>query len=561
MSVRAAALSTKLSQHPRAQAGLAIAGVTLFTGLVSQRWAGLDTPDSSFYASLGLFGDEVTDRSPFPSYYWTRLGVIAPVRALTEVFGTWPGFAIYRMLLLLLIVACSYLILRRYTSALSATFLVAITSLSTVVLSYLGNPYLTGSVLAGTVVLIACAMANTKASSVIAGIALGWLVMVNPPGVLLAGTIWLVLRIQARPKLRRFIVNDIAISGASAIATFVIFLGIGRLLFPKLNWFSTYLEANSRLNYSDFASKNAVWLGDISLIVPVAVLVIVLVAWVTHRDEIAAQRALVISTVSIAFMLVFSPMMGGIVLEAPMYQAMLWPPAMVALGLVLTFALPDQGWNRWQGAVGIIAIALVFIAGHLTPNLNLAAGWLLAAVCIAVFLFASYKRTIGALLGLALVLSGAQLLQNSRGPIGLYYLSPYNYAFNANPISEKLHTAVTTQEWLLANTTREDTILDWVQGDWVGGDRELYVVAAMQLWGENRVTLEPTLSDVDIERLESIRPTALALYGQTMEGVMAFWSSIPAANQPTAPKCYDFTWPNAQIPQGLACLTKLSWGI
>ena len=60
--MRAEALSTKLSQHPRAQAGLAIAGVTLFTGLVSQRWTGLDTPDSSFYASLGLFGDEVTDR-------------------------------------------------------------------------------------------------------------------------------------------------------------------------------------------------------------------------------------------------------------------------------------------------------------------------------------------------------------------------------------------------------------------------------------------------------------------------------------------------------------------
>ena len=221
-------LSTGLSRRPRLQGGLAIAGVTLFTGLVSQRWAGLDTPDSSFYASLGLFGDEVTDRSPFPSYYWTRLGVIAPVRALTEVFGTWPGFAIYRMLLLLLIVAGSYLILRRYTSALSATFLVAITSLSTVVLSYLGNPYLTGSVLAGTVVLIACAMANTKASSVIAGIALGWLVMVNPPGVLLAGTIWLVLRIQSKPKLRSFLVHDILISGASAIATFIIFLGIGR---------------------------------------------------------------------------------------------------------------------------------------------------------------------------------------------------------------------------------------------------------------------------------------------------------------------------------------------
>ena len=552
-------LSTGLSRRPRLQGGLAIGAVTLFTGLISERWAGLDTPDSSFYASLGLFGDEVTDRAPFPSYYWTRLGVIAPVRALTEVFGTWPGLAIYRMLLLLLIVAGSYLILRRYTSALSATFLVAITSLSTVVLSYLGNPYPTGAVLAGTVVLIACAMWHTKAGAVAAGVAAGWLVMVNPPGALLAGTIWLVLRIQARPKLRSFIVHDILVSGASALVTFLIFLGMGRLLFPKLDWFGTYLESNARMTYSDFASKTAVWLGDISLLVPVAVLVIVVVAWLTHRDQIAAQRALVISTVSITFMLVFSPMLGGFVLESPMYQAMLWPPAMVALGLVLTFALPDQGWNRWQGAVGLIAIAIVFIAGHLTPNLNLAMGWLLAACCVAVFLFASYKRTIGALLGLALVLAGAQLLQNSRGQIGLYYPSPYSYAFNANPISEKIHTAVNTQEWLLANTTREDTILDWVEGDWARGDRELYVVAAMQLWGENRVTLERALTNDDITRLQTIKPSVLAMYGQTMDGVMAFWSSIPAANRPTAPNCYDFSWPNAQIPQGHACLTRLTW--
>ncbi len=552
-------LSTGLSQRPRLQGGLAITAGTLFTGLISERWAGLDTPDSSFYASLGLFGDEVTDRAPFPSYYWTRLGVIAPVRALTEVFGTWPGFAIYRMLLLALIVAGTYLILRRYTSALSATFLVAITALSTVVLSYLGNPYPTSAVLAGTVVLIACAMSCAKPAFVIAGITAGWLVMVNPPGALLAGTIWLVLRIQARPKLRNFVLHDIVISGASAIVTFLVFLGIGRLLFPKLDWFGTYL-ATTALSYSDFASKTAVWLGDISLIVPVAVLAIVVAAWVTHRDEVAAQRALVISTVSISFMLVFSPMMGGIALEAPMYQAMLWPPAMVALGLVLTFALPDQGWNRWQGGVGLIAIALVVIAGHLQPNLNLAMGWALAAVSVAVFLFASYKRTIGALLGLALVLSGAQLLQNSRGQIGLYYPSPYSYAFNTNPISEKIHTAVNTQEWLLANTTREDKILDWVQGDWVGGDRELYVVAAMQLWGENRVTLEPALTNDDITRLQTIKPSVLAMYGQTMDGVMAFWSSIPAANRPTAPNCYDFTWPTAQVSQGHACLTQLTWG-
>ena len=166
--------------------------------------------------------------------------------------------------------------------------------------------------------------------------------------------------------------------------------------------------------------------------------------------------------------------------------------------------------------------------------------------------------------GLALLLSAAQVLQNSRGDIGLYYLSPYNWAYNPNPIAERIHTAVNSQEWLLDHTVREDQILDWVQGDWVDGDRELYVVAGMQLWGENRVTLEPTLTPDDITRLDDIRPSVIAMFGQTMDGVLAFWSSIPAANEPTPPQCYDFAWaanPASpfQVTSGHTCLTRLTW--
>jgi multisubunit Na+/H+ antiporter MnhB subunit len=263
-------------------------------------------------------------------------------------------------------------------------------------------------------------------------------------------------------------------------------------------------------------------------------------------------------------MLVFSPLMGGIPLEAPIYQAMLWPPALIALALVTTLALPERGWSRLQAAAGVLAVIVVIATGHVTPGLGLAAGWLLAAAVVAVFLIASYKGTIGAIAGLALLLSGAQLLQNSRGDLGLYYLSPYNWAFSANPISDRIHTAVNTQEWLLANTARADQILSWVDGAWADGDRELYVVAGMQLWGENRVTLEPTLTPEDVARLDAIRPSVIAMYGQTMDGVLDFWSSIPAENAPTAPDCYDFAWaPNPasefQVTEGHACLTRLTW--
>ncbi len=83
---------------------------------IAQRWSGLDTPDSSFYATLALFGDDVTDRAPFTSYYWTRLGYIAPVGLLTSLLGAFPGFLAYKFLLTTAITVSAYVITRRHTS-------------------------------------------------------------------------------------------------------------------------------------------------------------------------------------------------------------------------------------------------------------------------------------------------------------------------------------------------------------------------------------------------------------------------------------------------------------
>jgi hypothetical protein len=533
--------------------------ITIAVALVSQRWAGLDTPDSSFYASLGLWGSEITDRAPIDSYYWTRLGYIAPVSALTSLLGTWAGFEAYRVLLLLVLVTSTYVILRRFTAIASAAFLTGILTLSTVVLSYLGNSYLTGSVLAGTAAVIATALFRGKRAAILAGALLGWLVMVNPPGALLAGTLWVAVRIHGRIRVAEVL--------ATAVSTIVVFFGfwaVGLAMFPGLSWFGAYVDSDARTRLSDFASKELVWLDDISLIVPVAILITVAIVWITHRRERPAQVALIISLTSVAFMLVFNPLMGGIALEAPMYQSMLWPPALIALGIATTLALPDTGWTKLQVASGAVAIAVVLIAGFVAPGLTLGAGWLLAVLAFAVFLFAGYKRTIGAILGLALALGASQLLQNSRGDIGLYYLSPYSWAYAANPIQDRIRTAVNTQEWLLANSTREDSILSWVGGDWVGGDRELYVVAGMQLWGENRVTLEPVITPDDAARLDTIRPTMLAMYAPSMPLVLQFWESIPQHLRPTGPQCYDFAWqPNPassfEYTQGHACLTTLTW--
>ena len=111
----------------------------------------------------------------------------------------------------------------------------------------------------------------------------------------------------------------------------------------------------------------------------------------------------------------------------------------------------------------------------------------------------------------------------------------------------------------MANTKDSDTILTWVQGDWVNGDRELYVVAGMQLWGENRIGLFSELNADDLARLESIKPNTIAMYGQSMPAIRTFMTGLPSKTLPTAPNCYDFTWPNPQVPAGHACLTTLTW--
>jgi len=545
---------------------LMVLAITLFTGILSgsQRWTGLDTPDSSFYASLALNGDEVTDRAPETSYYWTRLGYIVPVRVLTGLLGPFAGFAAYRMILILIIVAAAYAALRRFTGIPAVAAITILISLNTVVLGYLGNTYLTGTVLAGTFGLIACGVHGTVRgrawpTAAVAGALLGWLLMVNPYGALLGGVVWLTLAL--RPLQPRVVAVRLGTAALAAVVTFGTYLLIGRSVFPRMDWLATYLEWNGRLNYSDYASADAVWLHDISMLVPAGALIVVLIVWVRRRDDLAAQTAALIVTSTTVFAFVFLPFMGGITLEAPMYQAMLWPSALMGLAITTARITDDQPWHKARIARAAVFVLAVIAAGHWPGSMSYLVGLIVIVVIVAgtsasLVMTRSEMVAVGTL---AVFLIGAQLLQNSRGPLGLYYLSPYSNAFDANPISDKVHAAVNTEDWLLAHTTRDDTILLWVDGNWVAGDRELYAVAGMQLWGENRITLEPTMTADDVTRLREIRPSVLALYGPSMDGILRFWSSIPGDLDPTAPTCYDFTWPIEQLPVGHACLTELHW--
>jgi len=551
---------------------LAVMAITILLLLISQWWSGLDTPDSEFYASLAIFTDQVTDRAPQDSYYWTRLGYITPVHILTSTLGIWTGFAVYKALLLLIITSSIFAIARQRADFWAATWATAATASSSTVLAYLGNPYLTATVMAGTAATIALVLRNNTKASIGAGLALGWTAMAYPSGALLAGTLWIALftyTTRTEERSRSQTTKTLIVTATTTLITLIAFELSGRVLFPGLDWLGTYIEWSS-FDHSRYASGEWVWLRDISLLVPASILITAIINRTRAPQSRAADTAVIISASSIGFFLVYTIFHGAQFLEAPMLQAMLWPPALIALVLIATSRIrttsAETGTNstKANAAAALVGLAAIITAGYLDPNLPLIAGLAIAAAITAAIL-AAPRTTLATIIAVSIFLTGAQLLQNSREAIGQFPLDPYTWAYQSNPNEAKLRAAVNSQQWLIDNTNDDDQLLLWVEGPWTEGDRELYTVASMQLWGENLLTLSPTISDDDtINRLNTVRPSVIAMYGKSLDSVLDFWTSIPQDLRPTAPVCYDYAWPidptsEFSTTTGHTCLTRLSW--
>lgn len=61
------ALRNRSTRSETTRHAISIAAITIFLALAARTWTGLDTPDSSFYTSLAIFGDQITDPPPGPA--------------------------------------------------------------------------------------------------------------------------------------------------------------------------------------------------------------------------------------------------------------------------------------------------------------------------------------------------------------------------------------------------------------------------------------------------------------------------------------------------------------
>jgi len=545
-------------------------------GIGAEPWVSLDTPDSEFHASMAIYASAVTDRADVPVYYWTRLGHIAPAHLLTSLLGPVSGLEAYRLVLLAIIVGCLFAILRRFTSRLPATVLTGMIAANTVLLGYLGNPYPTATSVAAMLVMAACLIRGRGWPSALgAGIAGGWLVMTSPYGTLLA--LVMALAILATrdgwPIRWGATARTIGVALAGAVASFTLLWASGRLLFPQLDWLQTYLFWNSALNQADYIYDLWRWQHDPSLLVPAMAVVIAGGAWVIDRwprtqaspsaladGDLPAQARRMAAALAVAtpvFALAYWWRLPNNYLEIPHYQAMLFPAALLAIGLVAAARMGTVPITWPRGIAAAVAFALVVAFGHLAWA---APDWATRLIALAVALVALVVRRgwLPVLAATTLVLASAQVLQNARDSFGVSTERLYANAFRDNEAALMMRSATLAQDWVIEQTAPGDRVLTWVDATWTPGEQVLLPLAAFQLWGANEAEHGKLVTAETIERWNARKPLAIVMYGKSMGAVLDFWNGIPKERKPTTPACLEVPWPVPSVAQ--VCVTRLDWG-
>lgn len=566
------------SRHAGRRLWLDAALIAVITAAIAflsgaQRWTGFNSPDSEFYASLALFGDEVTSRSE-PAYTWTRLGYIAPVRSLVTTFDPWVGFAIWRTFLILLIVGSIFVLVRLRSTRSLAVIVAAFTGLNTVVLSFVGNTYLTGTVIAAVLLLVALGAWRALGTphwawlpGIMSGLVAGWLVMINPYGLLLGLTMWIGLRTVALvtdgPGRWRMLARDAVLAAAGFLFAFATFLIAGLAIFKGRNWFDTYLTWNSQLDYSSFIGDGTTWQRDIALLVPVVAVIVAVISLVVTRYSRAGIAAVVVSATSIVFTVVYILLVPGPWLEAPTYVAKLWPGALAGLALAMGAMWGQRrlGWLGWLAAAGFLPIALW--SGRWDRDLSGVEGLLIAGVMVGMVIVAAWslRNPRAWLAGLLVVVSvgtlavGAQLLQNGRGLVGTYGQFPFRAAFVDFNTEMLMRSKVAAQEFVLANTARGEKVMLWTDTD-----RLTAGIAGMQLWGwYNNVPETAELSPDAAKLLAEQRPSAIVMYAPQQEQIDTFYASLPPWSLPSTPVCTTVPFLGIGSPEAHICVTHVQW--
>jgi hypothetical protein len=452
--------------------------------------------------------------------------MIAPVRALNFVFEYEVSWLLYRWILVTLIVGSVYIsVFRVSKSRAIAGLLSLVVSINSTIIYFLGDSYVTGTVMAWFFVIGAVLTARPRSLSargakfLVGGALIGLILCSNPTGAVVAAAVLLTCyAIEAITQKWSFI--ELTIVAASAVVGFVVSLGtllvIGRCLFPELNWYRTVSFYSNILRASDYSTgKITTWISsEYSLLVPVAAMVIVIAVGVLVTGFTNLKHSISLAFVPpICFALIYFQTRGPL-FEASYYSAMLWPLALQALAIEFARVARGLGISalKYCGALICASVLLSRIAGEYSKFLE----WedlvsLLISVIVGVMVLRSVlglDRQRSILVVVAICFPLFQIIQNSRPPAtGVVPRQSYSLAFSESPTRDVMERNIAAQEWILDRTKSADRVL--VYGDM---QNNLVSPAAMQLWGPNAASTGAVPSDWDQQNINTIKPSIIVSY-------------------------------------------------
>lgn len=527
-------------------------------------WTPPNTPDSEFYLSLGAFGHDVTARAPNPAYYWTRLGVVGPMRTLTRVFGVDIGLWIWRWLLITLAVVPTYLFARRLKGAAAGVAAAAVVLLNTVFITVVGNTYPTGAVV--SLLIAECALLGLALISgerarwtcvVLAGVAVGWIAMCNQIAAIFAVLAAIPFAaVMMRREWRRGLLSWVA-AAAAAVGTLVVFLVGGHFLFPGLNWLDTTRYYAEVLRSEAFHAAGLDWLAaSPGIVLLVALLVSALIVAPGSPDRTAICTLAVSTGLCGAFAMWNQFVSGGSLLETPVYVAMLWGPALVLAATLVSVILPG-GHTGWLAVVAVITAAVLvgtfWTAGVWVVPWGIVIG---ATIVVAIICWRTVPRSLRAAVGLiavATLVLGAQALQNGT-PVNAHVISlriPYWSSYRATTAGAVMRQDLDVERWVIG-ATPGSRVMVWSPDPLFGSP------AAMSLNGPNALSMTGTITPPQRAWVSAVGPVHILTLAATASGARRLASRLRVLHlRAMAPDCSSFAGEDG-VPVVHACLTALN---
>lgn len=480
------------------------------------------TPDSEFYFSLGSFGSEVTDRAPIPSYFWTRLTMLLPLRVLNNFVNPLTAFEIYRLSLIFIIVTSVYLLLKNLNnlnmvSGAGSLFV----ALNSTILFSVGDTYVTGTAIAYSTLflylLISCMIAPKKyfRRYICIGVVLSLLLFALPMsfvlGILTLSISFWYFVYRMKSEVLNF-VSRMLLVVLGAIGTYQLMIFGGALIFPKLNWFTTVKFYATTLNPRDYASPNVeLWLPTrySLLVVPIVISTLV---FATFQKQLRyySNVALLVLVPALCISCYSAFVAGGNMLEVNSYTSLLWPYILVALLLVIPKTLKVD--NTFYGIVFVLftIIVSVFFGSRIWSISSPVALLVCGTGLLCGFFVTSFNSTLKLVPSFILVtvmFSVFPILQNGE-PVskGLARFSPAA-AYIQTDTEMLAKRSIEIERWVLKNTSENDKLFVWVNSPDNGR-----LAAAMQLWGPNSLGRGLVLSQWELLNLSVHKPNKIVIY-------------------------------------------------